>query len=1146
MENGKTEMRTVNPQKDRSFAFFNATQFLGAMNDNVFKGLMIFALIRGLTEEGAISQVNSIAAGIFVIPFLLFTTYGGKLADRYSKRDILVLSTAIEIINTLLAVGALAWGNPLACYACLFAISAQSAFFGPSKYSIVPELVAPDQMCRANASLEALTYGAIVLGTAAPSALGQITGGRYALACLACVAIATGGFLCASQIRRTEPIRARDRSSWFFPWDVYRTLHSVRHDRGLIWAVWGAAIFLTLGAFLQINLIPYGKAYLGFTSEQSGYLFLLAAVGIGLGSLTAGYFSGRNIEFGIVPMGALGLGATVTILSMLPPIKAMIFPIITAIGFFAGMFIVPLQTHIQMRSPGRKRGRIVAASNLMGWCGVLMASILSIGLSSAGLTSRQSFGILGVATFALAILAVWRLRDFFVRFCCLIPIRFAYRIRAIHNENVPTSGGALLIANHVSLVDALILGSTQQRRIRFVMERGYFNRPGIGWFCRLMGAIPIDATDSPKKLIASLQAARKALDEGFMVCIFAEGAMTRTGFVRRFKAGFERIVRHSEYPIIPIYIGGIWGSIWSYYHGRLFNRFPRRCRVPIEVIFGQPMLSTSKPQEVYQAVLELGCEYHERLKDRSRSLPEEVLRIARRKPLKHCMSDTSGRRLNFLQVMTGARILAGHIRHLAGDQSHIGILLPPSCPTALVNIAVAMLGKTSVNLSYVTSDQVRNVSIEQAGLKIILTSKQFIRKASIPARPDFVYLEELSAGIGKSEKILAMLKILFLPAGFQCRCLAGRKINPDDLATIIFSSGSSGIPKGVMLSHYNVLANIQSMLSIFRMESRDNLCGILPLFHSFGYTATMWLPMLGGASVVFVPNPLDARLVAETIKAHKSTLLFATGTFLTHYIRRADPDELRTLRFIITGAEKLRKSIADDFENKFGIRPLEGYGTTELSPIVSFNLPDVVSGGLTQIAGKPGTIGHPAPGIAAKIVDIETQKTLGIDQRGILFIKGPNVMKGYLGQPEKTAQVLQNGWYNTGDIASIDEDGFVTITDRLSRFSKIGGEMVPHLAVEEICMQDLGTSDQIVAVTSVPDPKKGEELVVLYVAGRVDGDRLHRKLSESNLPNLCKPKRDRFLPVDMIPTLGSGKLDVMKLKQLALAAMEKSGTAVQT
>lgn len=1139
-------MSAVNPlRKDRSFAFFNATQFLGAMNDNVFKGLMIFALILNLTAEAAISQVNSIAAGIFVLPFLLFTTQGGKLADRYSKRDILVLSTAVEIVNTLLAVGALAWGNPWACYACLFAISAQSAFFGPSKYGIVPELVDADHMCRANASLEALTYGAIVLGTAAPSALGQITGGRYALSCLACVALATGGCLCAMQIRRTEPVRAKDRSSWFFPWDVYRTLHSVRRDRGLLWAVWGAAIFLTLGAFLQINLIPYGKVYLGFTSEQSGYLFLLAALGIGMGSLVAGYFSGRNIEFGIVPMGALGLGATVTLISMLSPVKVLVFPTITAIGFFAGMFIVPLQTHIQMRSPNRKRGRVIAASNLIGWCGVLLASILSIALSKAGLTSRQSFGVLGVATFALALLSIYRLRDFFVRFCLLIPIRIAYRIRAKHLENVPVSGGALLVANHISLVDALILGSTQQRRIRFVMERSYFNRPLIGWFCRLMGAIPIDATNSPKKIIASLQAARKALDDGYMVGIFAEGAMTRTGFVRRFKAGFERIVRHSEYPIIPIYIGGIWGSIWSYYHGRLFNRVPRRCRVPIEVIFGKPLPAVSTPEEVYQSVLELGCEYHEGLKSGSHSLAEEVLRIARRKLLAPCMSDTAGRRLNFLQVMTGARIFAGRIRRLVGDQSNIGILLPQSCPAALANIAVVMLGKTSVNLSYVTSDQIRNTSIEQAGLKIILTSKLFIHKASIPARPDFIYLEDLAVGITRFERISAMLTTMLCPVGLQCRRLAGRKISPDDLATIIFSSGSSGIPKGVMLSHYNILSNIQSMLSIFRIDRGDNLCGILPLFHSFGYTATMWLPMLAGASVVFVPNPLDARLVAETIKANQSTLLFATGTFLTHYIRRAESDELCSLRLVITGAEKLRKSIADDFENKFGIRPLEGYGTTELSPIVSFNLPDVTCGGLTQVAGKLGTIGHPAPGIAARVIDIETGKPLGFGQQGLLLIKGPNVMQGYLGQPEKTSQVLQNGWYNTGDIATIDEDGFVTITDRLSRFSKIGGEMVGHLAVEDICMRDLGTGDQMVAVTSVPDPKKGEELVVLYVAGRVDGDLLHRKVSDSNLPNLCKPKRDRFLPVEAIPTLGSGKLDVMRLKQLAMAALNKNDPGIR-
>ncbi len=1129
-------------RQDHSFGFFNATQFLGAMNDNVFRALVIFALI-GIQTTDSAGRVTSLSAAVFILPFLLFSAYAGKLADQFSKRDILVLAKGAEIAVMVGGVVSLALGWSWAIYMCLFAMAVQSAFFGPSKYGIVPELVGHDNLCQANASLEALTYGAIVIGTAVGPGLSQISGERFGWACGGCVVFAVAGFWTSLRIRRTEPVRSCESASLLFYRDIYRTLHAVRQDRGLIWAVWAAATFLALGAFLQINLIPYGIERLGMDRVASGYLFLLAAVGIGIGSYFAGSMSGRNVEFGIVPAGALGLGITVTALAIVPPVPWLVFLLITLTGISAGMFIVPVQTHIQMASPNHMRGKVIAASNFLGWVGAFLASLICFVLADprlVNLSPRQMFGLLGVATSAIAVVSVWKLKDFFIRFLVLIPLRLGYRIRAIHPENIPIRGGALLISNHVSLIDALILGSTQQRRIRFVMERGYFNRPVVRWFCRLMGAIPIDGTESPKKIIASLQAARKAIEEGYLVCIFAEGAMTRTGFLRRFKAGFERIVRHSEYPIIPMYIGGIWGSIWSYYHGRLFHQVPLRPRVPVDVIVGSPMPATSTPGDVYQTVLELGCEYHERRKEGAGSLVEESIRIARRKPLSPCISDTSGRKFNFLQVMTGARILAGRIRRLASDQSNIGILLPPSCPAALANIAVAMLGKISVNLSYVTSDQIRNDAIDRSGLKIILTSKQFLRKASIPVRPDFVYLEDLSAGIGTVEKILSMLLFLMVPASLQCRCLAGRKIHPDDLATIIFSSGSSGIPKGVMLSQYNIVSNIQSMLSIFRIERGDNLCGILPLFHSFGFTATLWLPILAKASVVFVPNPLDARLVAETIKAHRSTLLFATSTFLTHYIRRAEPDELRTLRFIITGAEKLRSTVADDFEKKFGIRPLEGYGTTELSPIVSFNLPDVTCGGVSQIAGKRGTIGHPAPGIAARIIDVETSQPLPFGQTGLLLIKGPNVMQGYLHQPEKTAQVLQNGWYNTGDIATIDEDGFITITDRLSRFSKIGGEMVPHLAVEEACMRDLGTSEQIVAVTSIPNASKGEELVVLYVSGKVDGDRLFTKVSESGLPNLCKPKRDRFLAVDEIPTLGSGKLNVLKLKELAITALENT------
>jgi acyl-[acyl-carrier-protein]-phospholipid O-acyltransferase/long-chain-fatty-acid--[acyl-carrier-protein] ligase len=362
----------------------------------------------------------------------------------------------------------------------------------------------------------------------------------------------------------------------------------------------------------------------------------------------------------------------------------------------------------------------------------------------------------------------------------------------------------------------------------------------------------------------------------------------------------------------------------------------------------------------------------------------------------------------------------------------------------------------------------------------------------------------------------------------------------DDPATIIFSSGSTGRPKGVLLSHHNLLSNIEALRMVIRVKPDDCLCGVLPLFHSFGFNCGLWLPVVCGISVAYIPNPLDGETVGKSCRENRTTILFTPPTFLLNYIRRADADDFKSLRLVVAGAEKLRKRLADSFESKFGIRPLEGFGATELSPVVSLNIPDVEIGGVTQVGNKEGSVGHPIPGVAVKIADIQSKEPLNIGAEGLLMVKGPNVMLGYLNMEKETAEVLEDGWYNTGDIARMDEDGFITITDRLSRFSKIGGEMVPHVGVEEVYLQSLGAAEKVLAVTSVPHPKKGEELVVLYLDKAGSSETLHKIIAESDLPNMWKPKAGNYIKVNSIPVLGSGKLDIMGLRKMALAGREDS------
>ncbi len=1133
-------MRPIRLQLGKSFAWFNATQFFGALNDNLFQLLSIFFVI-GLLGQDSATFATTLAGTVFVIPFLIFTPWAGTLADRFSKRQIVVLAKLAEV--GIMLVGCLAFymQSPAGVITVLFLMCTQSAFFGPSKYGIVPELVRSDQLSRANSFLQALTYIAIVIGTAAAPGLTRLTREHYTLAGAGCILVAVVGLVCSVQIGWTAPVGGGRKASWLFVRDVIKPLRQTWGDRYLMLSVFASAYFLFVGAFLKMNLIPYGVQALGWDQIRSGYLFVPAAVGIGLGSWLAGRLSGRSIEFGIVPLGALGLAGCCIAAAFMgdPRFWHIMLALMFLAGVSSGMFIVPLNAFIQFRSPATIRGEVIAASAFLSWVGVLLAAGLLFLLETSGASAAQSFFLIGLLTLVLAGAAMWVLPDFLVRFVLVVLTRFIYRLRVVGAENVPTEGGVLLVSNHMSWVDAAFLGAAQERRIRFIIDREIYNYWWLKPFCRLMGAIPISPDDPPKKIVESLRAARQAMADGFIVCIFAEGGITRTGMLGQFRGGFEKIMKDTEYKIIPAYIGGAWGSVFSYYHGRLLATLPRRFPSPVTVHFGKPMPANSTAVRIRQAVMELSCDYFTMQKASRRPLGESFVKSARKHWLDACLTDTSGKSLTYGQTLTASVALAEALGPIVGDCANVGVLLPPSCGAALANLALTLMGRVPVNLSYTSSREARAHAIAKSGIRTLISSREFLEKVHIDEDlPGLVFMEDLIKGIGPAEKRRAYVKARYMP---RRRLARRRGFSADDVATIVFSSGSTGLPKGVLLSHYNIASNIETALMIFKVYTNDVVCSGLPFFHSFGLTFTLWLPLLAGVQVAYVPNPLDGRLIAEQVRDKKATLLFATPTFLMTYIRRAEPEDFATLRLVIVGAEKLRMRLADSFEKKFGLRPLEGYGVTETSPLIALNVPDVEAGGIVQVGHKPGTVGHPIPGVAVRIVDPVDGSDKGINEPGVLLVKGPNVMLGYLEEEEQTREAIKDGWYNTKDVVSMDEDGFLTITDRLARFSKIGGEMVPHLKVEEVLLKGLQTHEQVVAVTSVPDEKKGEQLVVVYTDEAGDAERLRKIIAESDLPNMYRPRPENYVKVDSIPILGSGKLDVGGLRGMAAESMRVRG-----
>ncbi len=515
------------------------------------------------------------------------------------------------------------------------------------------------------------------------------------------------------------------------------------------------------------------------------------------------------------------------------------------------------------------------------------------------------------------------------------------------------------------------------------------------------------------------------------------------------------------------------------------------------------------------------------------------LRMCRRSMRRPKVADSLGMELTgsglLLRSILFRRLLVREV--LAPSERSVGLLLPPSVPAVLANAAVLLTGRVPINLNYTVSSEILNTCIARAGIRHVLTSRRAMERFE-HLKPDaqLVYVEDIKDRITRADKLAAALQTWLVPVSILERRFGLTKIDPDDLMTVIFTSGSTGDPKGVMLTYRNVGTNVEAFNEALQIKAHDTLIGILPFFHSFGYTVAIWAALMLDPKVVYHFNPLDARVVGQLIQRHGVTIVVAAPTFLRSYLRRCPAEDFASVNLIITGAEKLPVELANAFEKKFGIRPAEGYGTSELSPVVSTNVP--ASRTLDGVSRwVEGTVGLPIRGVQAKVVDLETGEDLGPDKSGMLLIKGPNVMKGYLGQPEQTAAVIRDGWYTTGDIAMIDRQGYIRITGRESRFSKIGGEMVPHIRVEEALGQAMSLDEEkvSVAVTGVPDERKGERLVVLHTGLPKPAEEVCRALSGVGLPPLWVPSPDSFYQVDEIPLLGTGKVDLRRLKDLALA-----------
>ena len=1126
----------------RGFWSLIATQFQGAFNDTALKNLVIFLILATGHREHDRENLELAVGALFSVPFILFSMTAGYLADRYSKRSVAIATKIFEIGIMVLAVVGLARQNLPMELTAVFLLSTQAAFFSPSKYGLLPEVLPEKLLSWGNGVLELGTFVAIILGSVAAGVMSDVFQGHHGRSGLFLLTFAALGFLLSLGITRVPAADPARKFNFNMPGELWDEIRSIRRDRPLWLAVVGNTYFWFIAALLQFNIFIYGKDILKISDTQSGILQVAVAIGIGVGSLAAGYLSGNQIEYGLIPLGSIGLTVFGAALAFHGLRFYGVIGLLAALGFFAGFFAVPIAALIQHRPDETRKGRVLGAANLLSFVGVLGASVAYFVMQrNLHWQPPTVFLVSAIASALTTAYVLWLLPDSFLRLVLWLLTHTLYRIKVEGRENFPARGGALLVPNHVSMVDAVLLIAATDRPIRFLMFKGSYEHPLVKPFAKMLRVIPVASDLGPRDLIHSLREATNALKEAEVVCIFPEGQMTRIGQMLPFRRGMERIMKGVDAPIIPVHLDGVWGSIFSFERGRFLWKMPRQIPYPVTVSFGAPMPPTTPAVEVRKVVQDLGAEAYHNRKNRLRTLHRSFIRMARRHPFRFAMADGMTPRLNFGLALVRSIALSRRLRREWKGQAMVGILLPPSVGGALVNFAALLQGKVPVNLNYTASSEVLASCAKQCDLKTVITSRAFLEKVKLQVPGESIFLEDLVPRISLIQKLTAFLSSRLLPVSWlEKACGSDHKIILDDTATIIFSSGSTGDPKGVMLSHYNVAANVDQIAQIFMLDDKDKILGILPFFHSFGFTGTLCLPAAIGMGVVYHPSPLDSRAIGALVSKYGVTFLLATPTFLQMYTRRCSPEDFGSLQYVVAGAEKLPERISQAFEDQFGLRPFEGYGCTECAPVVSVNRRDFRAASFRQVGAKRGSIGHPLPGITVKIVDPETHQPVPSGQSGLLLVRGPNIMQGYLGRPEKTAEVLKDGWYNTGDIAVVDEEGFLRITDRLSRFSKIGGEMVPHIKVEDKLHELAGSTEQTFAVTGIPDEKKGERLFVLHTLPEDKLKEVVEKMAQSDLPALWKPRADQFARVDALPYLGTGKLDLRRIKEVAQAAASPS------
>jgi acyl-[acyl-carrier-protein]-phospholipid O-acyltransferase/long-chain-fatty-acid--[acyl-carrier-protein] ligase len=1100
--------------------------------------------------------LTALVNGLILLPFILLLTPAGFISDKYPKNKVIRASAWFAVLITCGIVVCYYLGLFWPAFAMTFLLAIQSAFYSPAKFGYIKPLFGKEKLAQANGLVQTVSIVAILAGTLIYSLLFeyfyQPTAASpaeviTAMAPLAWLLVINS--LIELMMAYRLPTIEKNTQAQKFDWSLYRRGEYMKESvspfmqrKVIRLSIIGLTMFWSIGQLLLASFPAYAKANFDITNTLIIQATLATtAVGIAIGAWIAGRVSRNHIELGLIPVGAIGIATSLWLLPMMSSSTSQALCFLM-VGVMGGLFIVPLNALIQFNAQSDEMGKILALNNWVQNIGMASFLCLTVAFSILGFDSQFLLIFTAVVAIIGGFYTVYKLPQSLVRLVLSWTISRHYKVDIQGMKHIPAQGGVLLLGNHISWVDWAILQIACPRPVRFVMERKIYNRWYLKWLLKSLGCIPIDATASSKKALITVA---ELLDKGEVIALFPEGAISRNGHLGEFKRGFELACKKAQKPvsIVPFYIRGLWGSKFSRSSETLKAQRSEGIFRDVIVAFAPAMPKETQAQQVKQTVFDLSVQSWTTHTEQFTNISSSWIDTVKRQSNKVALSDNMGIELSAKQLLVGAISLSKQIKS-ACEAQNVGLILPTSSAGVLMNMATLLAGKTIVNLNYTASLQSLLAAQEQAAIKQIYTSKRFIQKlekrgidlAPLFENVELFYVEDMSKEISKAQKIRRLVAVSVLPT-FLLKWIYAPQTDASEVAAILFSSGSEGAPKGVMLTHANILANLKQVADVINTQSSDVILGSLPLFHAFGLTVTQFLPLIEGVPLVCYADPTDAAGIGKIVAKHKATIMCATSTFLRLYSknRKLNPLMFDSLRIVVAGAEKLNQQVKVEFESKFKKDILEGYGTTETTPVASVNMPDHLhpKAWQVQVGGKLGTVGMPLPGTSFKIVDPSTFEPLSTGEAGMVLIGGAQVMLGYLNDPEKTQEVIKEidgqRWYVSGDKGQLDEDGFLTIVDRYSRFAKLGGEMVSLSATEQAIIDANQADIELVAV-NLQDDKKGETIILLH-EGELDVARLKKLMLEKGVNPLMIPKV--WHQVDLVPKLGAGKTDFSQAKILA-------------